>query len=168
SRPSGGTGVPRLRGSGGAAEHAYEPGFGNGARAGNRARSLRRTGAPHGGKASGPRPSPDPFGPHRLSSPHGLCAGTEGPTVAAFPYDPARSSQVKEPPVSGDEGRSNPWHWHEHPIGLGGEVARACLRALFAFLIGLACSFALILCGGLLAEEDMLDDPGLENAIDDL
>jgi len=70
--------------------------------------------------------------------------------------------------VSGDEGRSNPWHWHEHPIGLGGEVARACLRALFAFLIGLACSFALILCGGLLAEEDMLDDPGLENAIDDL
>ncbi|WP_199038764.1 hypothetical protein [Glycomyces salinus] len=70
--------------------------------------------------------------------------------------------------MSDDRSRSNPWHWHEYPVGLGGEVARACVRALLAFLIGLGCSFVLILCVGLLVEEDMLGDPGLTNAVDDL
>jgi hypothetical protein len=67
--------------------------------------------------------------------------------------------------VSGDD-RS--WHWHEYPVGLGGEVARACGRALIAFLIGLASAFALIMIGGILAEEHLFNDPGLEHAIDDL
>jgi hypothetical protein len=65
-----------------------------------------------------------------------------------------------------DDDRS--WHWHEYPVGLGGEVARACGRALIAFLIGLASAFALIMIGGILAEEHLLNDPGLEHAIDDL
>lgn len=70
--------------------------------------------------------------------------------------------------MSDERSRSNPWHWYEHPVGLGGEVARACVRALLAFLIGLGCSFVLILCAALLAEENLLGDPGLEHAIDDL
>lgn len=70
--------------------------------------------------------------------------------------------------MSDDGSRSNPWHWFEHEVGLVGEVARACARALAAFLIGLGCSFVLILGVGLLAEEDLLGDPGLEEAIDHL
>ncbi|MCD0447157.1 hypothetical protein LO763_26420 [Glycomyces sp. A-F 0318] len=65
-----------------------------------------------------------------------------------------------------DDGRS--WHWHEYPVGLGGEVARASVRALFAFLIGLAAAFVLMMIGGILAEEHLFNDPGLEHAIDDL
>lgn len=70
--------------------------------------------------------------------------------------------------MSNDSSHSNPWHWFEHPVGLFGEVARACVRALLAFLIGLGGTFALILCAGILAEEDLLDDPGLSEAIDNL
>lgn len=65
-----------------------------------------------------------------------------------------------------DDDRS--WHWHEYPVGLGGEVARACGRALIAFLIGLASAFALIMISAILAEEHLFNDPGLEHAIDDL
>lgn len=65
-----------------------------------------------------------------------------------------------------DESRS--WHWHEYSVGLGGEVARAGVRALIAFMIGLASAFGLIMIGGILAEEHLFNDPGLEHAIDDL
>jgi hypothetical protein len=70
--------------------------------------------------------------------------------------------------VSDDGNQSNPWHWHDHEIGLIGEVARAYVGALLAFLIGLGCAFVLILGVGLLAEEDLLGDPGLKDAIDHL
>lgn len=66
----------------------------------------------------------------------------------------------------GDDGRS--WHWHEYPVGLGGEVARAGVRTLIALLIGLASAFVLMMIGGILAEEHLFNDPGLEHAIDDL
>ncbi|MEU5874066.1 hypothetical protein AB0A73_21230 [Glycomyces sp. NPDC047369] len=65
-----------------------------------------------------------------------------------------------------DDGPS--WHWHEYPVGLGGEVARACVRALIALLIGLASAFVLMMIGAILAEEHLFNDPGLEHAIDDL
>ncbi|GAB3421945.1 hypothetical protein [Flindersiella endophytica] len=70
--------------------------------------------------------------------------------------------------MSDDGSRSNPWHWHEYDVGLVGEVARACAGALVAFLIGLGCAFVLILGVGLLAEEALLGDPGVEEAIDHL
>lgn len=63
---------------------------------------------------------------------------------------------------------SRTWRWHEYPVGLGGEIARAAAHALIALLIGLAFAFGVILIGGILAEERLFDDPGLENAIDDL
>lgn len=66
----------------------------------------------------------------------------------------------------GDDSRS--WHWREYPVSLGGEVARAGVRALSAFLIGLASAFGLMMIGGILAEEHLFNDPGLEHAIDDL
>lgn len=67
-----------------------------------------------------------------------------------------------------DDGRSNRWHWYEHPVGLTSEITRACVRALVAFLIGLGITFVLIVTSGILAEENLLGDPGLENAVDDL
>lgn len=70
--------------------------------------------------------------------------------------------------MGSSEPRSNPWHWHEYPIGFVGEVVRAFVRTLWPFLIGLGGTFVLILGGGILAEENLLGDPGLENAIDDL
>ncbi|HZE40062.1 MAG TPA: hypothetical protein VE172_14745 [Stackebrandtia sp.] len=70
--------------------------------------------------------------------------------------------------MSDNYGQSNPWHWHEHRIGLVGEVARAGSRALFAFLIGLGCSFVLIFSMGILSEEHQFGDPGLEMAVDHL
>ncbi|WP_406642653.1 hypothetical protein [Amycolatopsis sp. WGS_07] len=62
----------------------------------------------------------------------------------------------------------NSWHWHEYEVGLVSEAARACVRALASFLIGLGGAFVLILGIGLLAEQDLLDDPGLEKAVDHL
>jgi hypothetical protein len=70
--------------------------------------------------------------------------------------------------VSDDEDQTNPWHWYEYEVGLAGEIARACVHALTSFLIGLGCAFALIMGVGLLAEEDLLDDPGLEEVLDHL
>lgn len=70
--------------------------------------------------------------------------------------------------MSNDDARSNPWHWHEYEVGLVGEVARTFARCLVALLIGLGAAFALILGVGLLAEEGLLGDPGLETAIDHL
>lgn len=70
--------------------------------------------------------------------------------------------------MSDDGSRSDTWHWHEYQVGLAGEVARACVRSFIAFLVGLGCAFALILGGGILAEENLLGDPGLEEAIDHL
>jgi hypothetical protein len=78
------------------------------------------------------------------------------------------SNEVKEPSVSDDGGEPRGWHWHEYPIGVTGEVAGACARSLTAVLVGLGGSFALILGGGILAEEHLLGDPGLEDAIDHL
>ncbi len=66
--------------------------------------------------------------------------------------------------MSDDENQTNPWHWYEYEVGLAGEIARACVRSLTSFLIGLGCAFALIMGMGFLAEEDLLDDPGLEEA----
>ncbi|MFD2469772.1 hypothetical protein [Amycolatopsis silviterrae] len=60
------------------------------------------------------------------------------------------------------------WHWHEYEVGLASEAARACVRSLTSFLIGLGGAFVLILGIGLLAEEDLLDDPGLEKVVDHL
>jgi hypothetical protein len=70
--------------------------------------------------------------------------------------------------VSDERAQSNAWHWHEHRVGPAGEIAHACARSLTAFLVGLGCSFALILGAGILAEENLLGDPGLERAIDHL
>ncbi|GAA2149010.1 hypothetical protein [Glycomyces algeriensis] len=70
--------------------------------------------------------------------------------------------------MSDDGSRSSGWHWHEYGVGPAGEVAHACARSLNAFLVGLGCSFALILGAGILAEENLLGDPGLESAIDHL
>ncbi len=76
--------------------------------------------------------------------------------------------QAEEIPVSADGNQANPWHWYEYEVGLASEIARACVRSLTSFLIGLGCAFALIMGMGLLAEEDLLDDPGLEKAVDHL
>ncbi|MEV0084204.1 hypothetical protein [Saccharopolyspora sp. NPDC050642] len=70
--------------------------------------------------------------------------------------------------MSDDGNQTNPWHWYEYEVGLAGETARACVHSLTSFLIGLGCAFALIMGVGLLAEEDLLDDPGLEEAVDHL
>ncbi|MEV4733041.1 hypothetical protein [Saccharopolyspora sp. NPDC049426] len=70
--------------------------------------------------------------------------------------------------MSDDGNQTNPWHWYEYEVGLAGEIARACVRSLTSFLIGLGCAFALIIGMGFLAEEDLLDDPGLEEAVDHL
>ncbi|MFG3343090.1 hypothetical protein [Glycomyces sp. NPDC048151] len=58
--------------------------------------------------------------------------------------------------------------WREYPVGVVGEVVGACARSLMAVLVGLAGAFALILGGGILAEENLLGDPGLETAVDHL
>lgn len=70
--------------------------------------------------------------------------------------------------MSDNGAQSNAWHWHEYGVGPAGEVAHACARSLTAFLVGLGCSFALILGAGILAEENLLGDPGLESAVDHL
>lgn len=70
--------------------------------------------------------------------------------------------------MSDTDGQSSTWHWHEYRVGLASEVARACVRSFTAFLAGLGGAFLLILGGGLLAEEDLLGNPGLEEAIDHL
>lgn len=70
--------------------------------------------------------------------------------------------------MSDNGAQSNAWHWHEYGVGPAGEVAHACARSLTAFLVGLGCSFALILGAGILAEENLLGDPGLESALDHL
>jgi hypothetical protein len=70
--------------------------------------------------------------------------------------------------VGDDGGKARGWHWYEYPVGAAGEVAGACARSLTAVLIGLGGAFALILGGGLLAEENLLGDPGLETAVDHL
>jgi hypothetical protein len=76
--------------------------------------------------------------------------------------------QGEEPSVSDDDGKPHGWHWHEHPVGVVGEAAGACARSLMAVLVGLGGAFALILGGGILAEENLLGDPGLETAVDHL
>jgi hypothetical protein len=83
-------------------------------------------------------------------------------------YDAKIATGEGVAPVSDDENRSDARHWHEYEVGLVGEVARAYARALFAFLLGLGCTFVFILCAGILAEENLLGDPGLEDAIDNL
>lgn len=70
--------------------------------------------------------------------------------------------------MSDDGAQPNAWHWHEYRIGPAGEAAHACARSLTAFLVGLGGSFALILGAGILAEENLLGDPGLERAVDHL
>lgn len=67
-----------------------------------------------------------------------------------------------------DGGEPRGWHWHEYPVGAAGEVAGACARSLLAVLVGLGAAFALILSAGILAEENLLGDPGLETAVDHL
>ncbi|SDL79242.1 hypothetical protein SAMN05216298_0037 [Glycomyces sambucus] len=67
-----------------------------------------------------------------------------------------------------DGGKSQGPHWHEYPVGAIGAVAEACARALLALLVGLGVAFALILGAGILAEENLLGDPGLEIAVDHL
>ncbi|GAA2171585.1 MULTISPECIES: hypothetical protein [Glycomyces] len=70
--------------------------------------------------------------------------------------------------MSDDGGKPQGWHWHEYSVGVAGEAAGACARSLTAVLIGLGGAFALILGGGILAEENLLGDPGLETAVDHL
>ncbi|MFB9661363.1 hypothetical protein ACFQS3_01440 [Glycomyces mayteni] len=70
--------------------------------------------------------------------------------------------------MNDEDGRSTGWHWHEYPVGVAGEAVRACVRSLLSFLIGLAAAFVLLMGAGILAEEHLLGDPGLESAVDDL
>src|SRR5690606_37307015 len=93
------TGVPRLRGSGGAAEHAYEPCFeragltdtdgppdepGPGCVVGNgvRGRAQRQAAAPQPGGPTGPTPRTTPGTRHRTSA-HGRADQTRRPNPGA-------------------------------------------------------------------------------------
>ncbi|MER7558464.1 hypothetical protein ABTZ46_16090 [Nocardioides sp. NPDC126508] len=70
--------------------------------------------------------------------------------------------------MSTDSAQENPWHWHEYPVGLAGEVVRAFVRTLLPFLGGLGGTFALVLGLGIMADEGLLGDPGVANAVDAL
>lgn len=59
-------------------------------------------------------------------------------------------------------------HWRVYPVGAVGEFVNATINALFPFLLGTGAAFLLILASGLVAEEDLLDDPGMEAALDQL
>lgn len=70
--------------------------------------------------------------------------------------------------MSSDGAQENPWHWYEYPIGLAGEVVRAFVRTLLPFLCGLGGTFVLVLGVGIMADEGLLGDPGVANAVDAL
>lgn len=70
--------------------------------------------------------------------------------------------------MSTDGAQENPWHWYEYPIGLVGEVVRASVRTLVPFLCGLGGTFVLVLGVGIMADEGLLGDPGVANAVDAL
>lgn len=70
--------------------------------------------------------------------------------------------------MNSDGAQENPWHWHEYPIGLVGEVVRAFVRTLLPFLCGLGGTFVLVLGVGIMADEGLLGDPGVANAVDAL
>ncbi|TQL70726.1 hypothetical protein FB381_4668 [Nocardioides albertanoniae] len=70
--------------------------------------------------------------------------------------------------MSADDSRSDLWHWYEYPVGLVGEITRAFERTLFPFLTGLGGTFVLVLGVGMMADEGMLGDPGVANAVESL
>lgn len=70
--------------------------------------------------------------------------------------------------MSTDGAQENPWHWYEYPIGLVGEFVRAFVRTLLPFLCGLGGTFVLVLGVGIMADEGLLGDPGVANAVDAL
>lgn len=82
--------------------------------------------------------------------------GTAAPGQAEPVEDRGHAQEAPtRPPLTGDP------YWYEYPVGLGGEVARAFVRTLIPFALGLAGCFVLMLAIGILAEEGLFGDPGL-------
>ncbi|MFE6645516.1 hypothetical protein ACFVJS_03055 [Nocardioides sp. NPDC057772] len=70
--------------------------------------------------------------------------------------------------MNSDGAQENPWHWHEYPIGLVAEFVHAVVRISLPFLCGLGGTFVLVLGVGIMADEGLLGDPGVANAVDAL